>query len=98
MGKPDNEPEQVPKHAAPGQPTASQVERRTIKTFAIRVGTHSVWLPGVLKPRGRVLAQDEASSVVFGMAQAAIEARLADEVVPLDGIAQRLRELVHATP
>jgi ATP-dependent RNA helicase SUPV3L1/SUV3 len=35
----------------------SQVERRTIKTFAIRVGTHSVWLPGVLKPRARVMAR-----------------------------------------
>ena len=35
----------------------SQVERRTIKTFAIRVGTHSVWLPGVLKPRARAMAQ-----------------------------------------
>lgn len=29
MGKPDSEPEQGSKHAAPGQPTASQVERRT---------------------------------------------------------------------
>jgi ATP-dependent RNA helicase SUPV3L1/SUV3 len=35
----------------------SQVERRTLKTFAIRVGSHSVWLPGVLKPRARALAQ-----------------------------------------
>lgn len=35
----------------------SQAERRTIKAFAIRVGTHSVWLPGALKPRGRVLSQ-----------------------------------------
>ncbi len=35
----------------------SQVERRTIKAFAIRVGTHSVWLPGALKARGRVVAQ-----------------------------------------
>jgi len=35
----------------------SQVERRTIRTFAIRVGAHSVWLPGVLKPRGRMMAQ-----------------------------------------
>ena len=35
----------------------SQVERRTIKSFAIRVGTHSVWLPGVLKPRARVMAR-----------------------------------------
>ncbi|MFN5617440.1 MAG: helicase-related protein, partial [Brevundimonas sp.] len=35
----------------------SQAERRTLKTFAIRVGAHSVWLPGVLKPRARALAQ-----------------------------------------
>ncbi len=35
----------------------SQVERRTLKTFAIRIGAHSVWTPEVLKPRGRALAQ-----------------------------------------
>jgi ATP-dependent RNA helicase SUPV3L1/SUV3 len=34
----------------------SQAERRTVRTFAIRVGVHSVWLPDVLKPRGRALA------------------------------------------
>ncbi|WP_396595426.1 helicase-related protein [Brevundimonas sp. R86498] len=43
----------------------SQVERRTIKTFAIRVGTHSVWLPGVLKPRARALAQAFTASEPF---------------------------------
>ena len=35
----------------------SQVERRTLRTFAVRMGAHSVWLPGVLKPRARALAQ-----------------------------------------
>jgi ATP-dependent RNA helicase SUPV3L1/SUV3 len=35
----------------------SHAERRTLKTFAVRLGVHSVWLPGVLKPRGRALAQ-----------------------------------------
>ncbi len=35
----------------------SQHERRTLKTFAIRVGAHSVWLPGVMKPRGAALSQ-----------------------------------------
>jgi ATP-dependent RNA helicase SUPV3L1/SUV3 len=35
----------------------SQAERRTLKTFAVRVGHHSVWLPGALKPRARALAQ-----------------------------------------
>jgi ATP-dependent RNA helicase SUPV3L1/SUV3 len=43
----------------------SQVERRTIKTFAIRVGTHSVWLPGALKPRGRALARAFAAAEPF---------------------------------
>lgn len=43
----------------------SQVERRTIKTFAIRVGTHSVWLPGVLKARGRALSQAFAAAEPF---------------------------------
>jgi len=35
----------------------SQVERRTLKSFAIRVGVHSVWLPGLQKPRARHFAQ-----------------------------------------
>jgi ATP-dependent RNA helicase SUPV3L1/SUV3 len=43
----------------------SQVERRTLKAFAIRVGTHSVWLPGVLKPRARVIAQAFTASEPF---------------------------------
>jgi ATP-dependent RNA helicase SUPV3L1/SUV3 len=43
----------------------SQAERRTIKTFAIKVGAHSVWLPGVLKPRGRVMAQAFAATEPF---------------------------------
>jgi len=43
---------------------------------------------------GRILAQDEASSVVFGMPGAAIEAGLADEIVGLDEVATRLAEFV----
>ncbi|WP_420478796.1 helicase-related protein [Brevundimonas sp. FT23028] len=35
----------------------SQAERRTLKEFGIRVGAHSVWLPGVLKARARITAQ-----------------------------------------
>jgi two-component system chemotaxis response regulator CheB len=43
---------------------------------------------------GRLLAQDEASSIVYGMPAAAIDAGLADEVLPLDDMAERLRELI----
>jgi len=43
----------------------SQVERRTLKTFAVRIGIHSVWLPGVLKPRGRAFAQAFTAAEAF---------------------------------
>ena len=35
----------------------SQAERRTLRTFGVRVGAHSVWLPIDQKPRGRAFAQ-----------------------------------------
>ncbi len=35
----------------------SQVERRTLKTFGVRLGAHSVWLPALLKGRGAAAAQ-----------------------------------------
>jgi two-component system chemotaxis response regulator CheB len=43
---------------------------------------------------GRILAQDEPTSVVFGMPGAALQAGLADEILPLDDIAGRLMGLV----
>ncbi|MBI2805974.1 MAG: chemotaxis-specific protein-glutamate methyltransferase CheB [Planctomycetes bacterium] len=48
----------------------------------------------VRKAGGRIFAQDEKSSVVFGMPGAAIAAGLADEVLPIDEIAASLVELV----
>ncbi|PIP27407.1 MAG: hypothetical protein COX30_01985 [Candidatus Moranbacteria bacterium CG23_combo_of_CG06-09_8_20_14_all_39_10] len=42
---------------------------------------------------GKVIVQDEASSVVFGMPKAVQLAGFADEVLPLDKIAQRLGQL-----
>ena len=36
------------------------------------------------------IAQDEATSVVFGMPKAAIEAGLVDAVLPIDAIATRI--------
>jgi two-component system chemotaxis response regulator CheB len=42
---------------------------------------------------GHILAQDEASSVVFGMPKVAIDAGLADAVLGLKDIAVYLRNL-----
>jgi two-component system, chemotaxis family, protein-glutamate methylesterase/glutaminase len=43
---------------------------------------------------GRIIAQDELSSVVYGMAREAVEAGLVSEILPLDRIGRRLIELV----
>ena len=43
---------------------------------------------------GLVIAQDEESSVVFGMPRAAIQAGLPDQVVPLSLVSTRLNEVV----
>lgn len=45
---------------------------------------------------GRVLAQDERSSIVYGMAQQAVTRHLVDEVLPLDAIGSRLNSLADA--
>jgi two-component system chemotaxis response regulator CheB len=50
-------------------------------------------LRAVRKAGGHIIAQDEASSVVFGMPAAAIAAGLADVTLPVDAIASRLKEL-----
>lgn len=50
-------------------------------------------LRAVRQAGGRILAQDEKSSVIFGMPGAAIQAKLADEILPLDALAPRLVEL-----
>jgi two-component system chemotaxis response regulator CheB len=41
-----------------------------------------------------VIAQDEASCVVYGMPKAAVDAGVADAVLPLDAIAGRIAAVV----
>jgi two-component system chemotaxis response regulator CheB len=45
---------------------------------------------------GRTFAQDDATSVVFGMPRAALAAGAAEEAVPLGALAARLNELVRS--
>ena len=52
---------------------------------------------GLLKLRGlnwRTIAQDEASSVVWGMPKAAAEIGAAEEILPLSRIAEAIARLV----
>ena len=37
-----------------------------------------------------VIAQNESSCIVYGMPKSVVKAKLADEIVPLDGIAKEI--------
>jgi two-component system chemotaxis response regulator CheB len=54
-------------------------------------GAHG--LGSVRRAGGRTIAQDEATSVVFGMPKAAIDLGAAQEVLPIDRIGVRLRAI-----
>ena len=47
---------------------------------------------------GYVIAQDEETSVVFGMPGAAIKAGVVDTILPIGAIAQKLNQMVELTP
>lgn len=44
--------------------------------------------------KGRTIAQDEASCVVYGMPKAVVDSGVADKVVPLDKIAGEIANMV----
>jgi two-component system, chemotaxis family, protein-glutamate methylesterase/glutaminase len=54
-------------------------------------------LGAIHRAGGHVIAQDEATSVVWGMPGSAVEAGLADEVLPLDRIARAVAAVVSRT-
>jgi two-component system, chemotaxis family, protein-glutamate methylesterase/glutaminase len=87
------------------RPSANKLFRSAAQAYGERVlaviltGMGSDGLEGLAEVRrygGHILAQNEASSVVFGMPKAAIDAGLADRVLGLKEIADHLRSL--ATP
>jgi two-component system chemotaxis response regulator CheB len=54
----------------------------------------AVGMQAIRQAGGYTIAQDEHTSIIFGMPRAAINLGVIDEVLPLDGIAPRLEQLV----
>jgi two-component system chemotaxis response regulator CheB len=50
-------------------------------------------LAAIKEVSGQTIAQDQATSVIFGMPKAAIDAGVVDKIVPLDGIAAALEKI-----
>ena len=75
--------------------TARAFGAATVAAILTGMGEDGVaGLRAVKQAGGRVVAQDEETSVVFGMPGAAIAAGLADHVLPLGGLAAGLVTLV----
>lgn len=86
-------------------PSASVLFDSVAETFGhsalsvILTGMGRDGVSGLAKVRehgGRVIAQDQSTSVVFGMPSVAIEAGLADYVLPIDKMADQILDLVCA--
>jgi two-component system chemotaxis response regulator CheB len=70
---------------------ANQFPGRALAVILTGMGSDGTLGLRLLKRHGCfVIAQDEASSVIFGMPRAAIEAGVVDIVLPLDAIAPRI--------
>ena len=70
---------------------ASQFPGRAMAVILTGMGSDGVLGLRLLKRHGcHVVAQDEASCVVYGMPRAAVEAGVVDAVLPLDQIAARI--------
>ena len=69
--------------------------RKSIGVLMTGMGRDGVeGIRAIKKAGGKTLAQDEASSVIFGMAKAAIEEGLIDKVVPLEQIADEIMKML----
>lgn len=74
---------------------AKVFEEASIAIIMTGMGDDGVEGLRTLKQRGgRVVAQDKASCVVFGMPGAAVEAGVVDQIVPLDKIATEIQHIM----
>ncbi len=74
---------------------ATHYPGRSLAVILTGMGSDGTLGLRLLKRHGcHVIAQDEASSVVWGMPKAAVDAGVADVVLPLDAIASKIMSLV----
>jgi two-component system chemotaxis response regulator CheB len=77
------------------QSTARIYENRSIGVILSGMGNDGfLGLQEIKAKRGFIIAQDEATCVVYGMPRAVITAKIADLVLPLDGIADELVKIL----
>lgn len=77
------------------QSCAENVGRGVLALILTGMGDDGVaGLLDVRKASGRILAQDESSSVIFGMPREAQRAGVVDQVLALEDIPRRLREIM----
>jgi two-component system chemotaxis response regulator CheB len=84
------------------RPSATELFRSVAEVYrshalgVILTGMGDDGIPGIAaiaRAGGAVLAQDEASSTVFGMPKAAIDAGIVSKILPLDAIARHLTRI-----
>ena len=74
---------------------ANHFPGRAVAVIMTGMGSDGVVGLRLLKRQGsRVIAQDEASCVVFGMPGEAVKAGVVDVIVPLDRLAEEIRRAV----
>ncbi len=75
---------------------ANKFPGRSMAVILTGMGSDGTLGLRLLKRNGcRIIAQDQASCVVFGMPKAAIEAGIVDVVLPIDAIASKITTTVH---
>lgn len=71
---------------------------RSVGIILTGMGRDGAKMAGIKAAGGQTLAQDEASSVVFGMNRVAIENGDVDRILPLDEIAGAMMRLADKVP
>ena len=81
------------------QSIAQQFKGRTVGVVLTGMGVDGTEGAGAIRDMGGyVVAQDEASSVIYGMPRSIVENDLAHQVVPLRKVAETITELVEQLP